>query len=352
MTKRELRIQRLEDGIEDGGAYTSQELVAIAYDKDVADATLSDQAYISKLRGNGAIDLQTMPDPNRHGNAKLYYRGEQPDIAVLDEQEDAAQDDPKEQGSDTAECQYCGEEYKQRGVRRHERSCDENPDVETAWTPSRVETVMQGQGWMSTEEIAHGVLDKETVSYNDRDRFHDLLSRKPDLEARITSRLDPDDNRRNQYRLIEDTAASKDNTESENTCGCPTNVAGEIQHEGDCPQGAEQELEEMQDLYEDDEPDEPELADPDPEPEPATTDTGDEDAEELIEEMGPCNIGKIMVEGEFDRYVCQECQRTFHEESAADAHADDANHPTFKAFDQVLDEEKQPAGFVGGGTAR
>lgn len=395
LTKREQRIQRLKDGVEDGAAYTSNELAAIAYDKDVDDVTLSDRAYISDLRSSGDIDLQTVPDPHRGGNAKLYYRGEQPDVAVSDEP-----DDPEE----------------------------------PAWTVTRVETVMHGQGWMTTEEIAQSVLDKEDVSHYERGRFHSLLSRNPDLEARITSRPDPDEPRRNQYRL--DDTGSDDSAESESACGCPTNAAGEVQHEGDCPHGVEQEIEEMQDLYQEDEPADPDLPEPDPEPDepvPADTETGDDeddedsedaftctacgqqfdtfhglqdhhcetgdfpcpecdkafdddealqnhlrdkhpgfygddpvidagtdedaddgedDEEELLEEMGPCNIGKIMVQGEFERYVCQECDRTFHEESAADAHADDASHPTFKAFDQVPDRGKQPAGFVGGGTAR
>lgn len=431
MTKRERRIQRLQEGIEEGEAYTSDELCAIAYEKDVDDVTLSDQAYVSKLRGNGDIDLQTMPDPNRHGNAKLYYRGERPDVEVLDEP-----DDQEEQESDTAACRYCGKEYKKRGVRRHERACDENPDVETAWTVSRVETVMEGNGWMTVEEIALQVLDQAVASPDERNRFHNLVSRKPELKARLTSRPDPANRQRNQYRLITDEPADEDEDSEDSAdatsgrdCDCPVNEAGEVQHEGDCPAGAAQEIEEMQDLYTDDEQ---ALPDPEPEPEPAAAgtnedddeddgdaftctacgqqfdtfhelrdhhcDTGDfpcpecdtafdddealqnhlrdkhpgfygdapvthdgtdedaddgEDDEELLEEMGPCNIGKIAVKGTFRRYECQ-CGKTFEEEQSAMDHSDETGHTLgWTAYDQLpKDHEKSLAKVSGPSTMR
>lgn len=39
-------------------------------------------------------------------------------------------------------------------------------------------------------------------------------------------------------------------------------------------------------------------------------------------------------------------------EKTADDHADEENHPTFKAYNQRPEKAKQPAGFVGGSTAR
>jgi len=79
----------------------------------------------------------------------------------------------------------------------------------------------------------------------------------------------------------------------------------------------------------------------------------DDDDETLVDEMGPCNIGKIMVQGAFRRYECSECGRSFTNESRADDHAEEENHPSFTAYNQrPAGNQHKPAGFPGDGTAR
>jgi hypothetical protein len=76
----EQRVQRLKDGIDDGTAYTSDELAAIACDKPVEAVTAKDRKHVHSLRHDGRIELDSMKDLNRAGSAKLYYTGDRPEI--------------------------------------------------------------------------------------------------------------------------------------------------------------------------------------------------------------------------------------------------------------------------------
>ena len=123
VTKRVQRLDRLRDGIEDGEVYTSDELAAIALDKDPEDVTTSDRAYVSNLRPD--LGMSSMADPDRSGNAKLYYIGDRPAIESTPATEGSSGTDGD---TATVACQHCGDDFHPKGVKPHERHCPENPD--------------------------------------------------------------------------------------------------------------------------------------------------------------------------------------------------------------------------------
>lgn len=161
---------------------------------------------------------------------------------------------------------------------------------------------------------------------------------------------------------------------AEDGCDCPTDEDGEPVHVEGCPEYVEQDNAAMEDMYDAETEDRinemlqtgrfthAEIADEldvaidrveeiHHEQHREDADEGADD-EELLDDIGPCNIGKIMVQGTFQRYECNECGASFTDEGRADDHADEENHPTFKAYNQRPEKAKQPAGFVGGGTVR
>ncbi|WP_226006024.1 hypothetical protein [Natrinema salinisoli] len=113
LTAFERRYRRLDNELEENTPYTSEELAAIAFDKEAEDVTASNKAYISNLRNETDLELEDMQDPNRPGNRKLYYRGEKPTIEdETDDEADEATDGVEihpDYVADCPDCDYCKE---------------------------------------------------------------------------------------------------------------------------------------------------------------------------------------------------------------------------------------------------
>ena len=257
----EQRVQRLKDGIDDGTAYTSDELAAIACDKPIDAVTRKDRQRVRDLRNQGRIELESMNDPNRTGNAKLYYTGDRPEIETG---EDGDEGDGR-----TYTCGQCDKEF--------DAPVPANPEHHDC----------PGESAEPASDGADGESQEEPTPPDETDG-----------------------------------------------CDCPTDETGDPVHRENCEHYIREETAEMEDLYSAD------GSTAAPDDHGTDADTGespeaDDDDETLLDEMGPCDIGKIAVRGTFQRYECK-CGTEFSDEQPALDHSDDTGHKLgWTAYDQV-----------------
>ncbi|NUC74743.1 hypothetical protein HTZ84_21000 [Haloterrigena sp. SYSU A558-1] len=136
----ERRAARLDEEVAENTAYTREEIVAIAFDKDVDEVTDSNKAYLYQILPEADLELETMPDPNSTSDRNLYYHGEQPDIGPeTDTDSDTERSDETAEGAGAvhpdyvADCPHCDyseafQDTDEAAVALDTHLLDEHPD--------------------------------------------------------------------------------------------------------------------------------------------------------------------------------------------------------------------------------
>lgn len=184
------KTARIRDAMQGEGWMETQEIV------DAADLAYG-QLFHNR---RDDLDIETRPHPEKGGNAKQYR------LASEESVDESDADEPEQQ-----------QDQEPSEDRQHSDDVDQQ-------RAEKAESAMDGEGWMSRDEIAAAVFDKtpDEVTYDEAKKVGNAI-RNTDLDDRVEVRKHPDNGRKNQYRLtdhpadeeIRDLLADDEDTEAD-----------------------------------------------------------------------------------------------------------------------------------------